>query len=505
MEAYEKLSEISKEIKLLDSVSSIIQWDLETYMPPKGLLLRSEQSGLLQKINHQITTNPEVGKLLEQVESDIDSLNIEQKRNMYLLRRSYDSFTKIPEELVVQLAKQQAISVDVWKRAKSANNWNLFKPELQKMVDLSKKRAKIIGEVRNIPVLYDAMLDEFERGITSKKIVKVFGELRKRLVPLSKKCAEASSDVDTSFLRKIVPKSTQQKIAADLCRLIGYDIISQNAVGRVDEVEHPFTTGYFDDVRITVHYHEDNVTSMIYAILHEGGHALYEKNLDHEWMYQMIGSAASYGIHESQSRFVENIIGRSSEFIRFYYPRLNELTGNIYSDVNLEDFIRAMNLVRPSLIRIEADEVTYSLHVIIRFEIEQELFSEKIAVSELPQIWNERYEKYLGVEVPDDTHGVMQDTHWASGYYGYFPSYALGNIYDGLLLEKMSKELPNWPAAVGQGNIKPVTDWLCKNVHHYASLYDPADLIKHITGKEMTADPYLGYLERKYSTLFGFK
>jgi carboxypeptidase Taq len=505
MEAYEKLSEIGKELKILDSVASIVQWDLETYMPPRGLMLRSEQLGLLQKINHRMTTEKEVGGLLELVETKLDSLNAEQKRNMYLFRRDYDSLTKIPEDLEGQLAKQRAISLEVWKKAKTSNNWKLFEPELKKTMDLSKKRADIISKVRDIPVLYDAMLDEFERGITSKKISRIFGELQKRLVPLSKKCAEASSEIDTSFLRKIVAKDTQRKIAADLANLIGYDIVSENAVGRIDEVEHPFTIGYFDDIRITVHYHEDNVTSMIYAILHEGGHALYEHNLNHDWMYQIIGEAASYGIHESQSRFVENIIGRSSEFIRHYYPRLNEMTSGIFSGVNIEDFVKAMNLVRPSLIRIEADEVTYSLHIIIRFEIERDLFSEKITVSELPQIWNERYKEYLGVEVPDDTRGVLQDTHWASGLYGYFPSYALGNIYDGMLLEKINRDLPDWLSQVGHGNIKPAIDWLARNVHHSASLYDPADLIKVITGKEMTAEPYLDYLEQKYSTLFGFK
>jgi carboxypeptidase Taq len=505
MEAYDKLSEIGKGLKILESVLSIMQWDLETYMPPRGLMLRSEQFGLLRKVHHKMATDPEVGRLLDLAESNRSSLNTEQERNVYLFRRGYESLTKIPEDLVVQLAKQRAISVEVWKKAKISNNWKLFKPELQKIVDLSKKRSEIIGKVRDIPILYDAMLDEFERGITSEKISKVFGELRKRLVPLSKKCADASSDVDTSFLHKVVTKDTQRKIAADLSNLIGYDIASENAVGRIDEVEHPFTIGYFDDVRITVHYHEDSVASMLYAILHEGGHALYEQNLNHDWMYQLIGEAASYGIHESQSRFVENIIGRSSEFIKFYLPRLDELTGGIYSGVNLENFTRAMNIVKPSLIRIEADEVTYSLHIIIRFEIERDLFSDKITVSELPQIWNERYEEYLGIEVPDDTRGVLQDTHWASGYYGYFPSYALGNIYDGLLLEKINKEQPNWLLDVEQGNTKPAINWLSKNVHHYASLYDPADLIKHITGKNMTAGPYLDYLEQKYSALFGFK
>jgi len=504
MKEYERLQEIAKELKLLDSVSSIVSWDLETYMPPKGLMLRSEQLGLLRKVIHRMATSSEVSHLLDMTEKNTGSLNDEQNRNVYLFRRSYDALTKIPEDLVGQIAKQRAISVEIWKKAKSTNNWKTFEPELQKMVDLSRKRSEIISEVRCIPILYDSMLDEFERGITSAKISQVFGELRAQLVPLAKKCAEASSDVDKSLLMKKVPIDVQRVIAKDLAKIIGYDIVTENAGGRIDEVEHPFTTGYFDDVRITVKYHEDDISSMIYAILHEGGHALYEQNLNHDWMYQMIGEAASYGFHESQSRFIENMIGRSPEFVKYYYPKLNELTNGIFSGMNLTDFTKAMNLVQPSLIRIEADEVTYSLHIIVRFEIERDLFSEKITVSELPQIWNERYEEYLGLKVPDDTQGVLQDTHWASGYYGYFPSYALGNIYDGLLLEKLDKDEPQWLSEVGKGNIKPAVDWLCKNVHHHSAFYDPIDLLKHITGKEMTAAPYLSYLDKKYSDLFGF-
>jgi len=504
MEAYEKLSGICKELKLLDTVYSVISWDLETYMPPRGLMLRSEQLGLVRQVIHRMTTDSKIGKFLDMAEDNASSLSEEQNRNVYLFRRNYDALTKIPEGLVGQLAKQRAISVEVWKKAKASNNWRMFLPELQKMVDLSRKRSEIIGEVRGIPILYDSMLDEYERGITSARTYQLFATLRKRLVPLVKKCADASRDVDASFLNKVVPTETQRKIATDLTKVIGYDTVSESAGGRIDEVEHPFTIGYYDDVRITVKYHEDNVASMIYAILHEGGHALYEQNLNKEWMYQMIGEAASYGIHESQSRFIENMIGRSHEFIQFYYPKLNELAGGIYSGVSLNDFAKAVNTVRPSLIRIEADEVTYSLHIIIRFEIERDLFSDKITVSELPQIWNERYDEYLGVNVPDDTRGVLQDIHWANGYYGYFPSYALGNVYDGMLLERIGKEEPKWLSEIGHGNLRPAIEWLAKNVHHYASLYDPAELIRHVSGKEMTAAPYLKYLESKYSELFGF-
>jgi carboxypeptidase Taq len=504
MEAYENLMQRLKEIFLLHSATSIINWDMETYMPPKGIGLRSEQLSQLYKMLHRMVTDPEIEKLLEKIESAPTKLTEVQSRNAFMVRRDYDIATKIPEDLVARIAKQRAISVETWKKAKSANDWKMFKPELHKMVELSRERGEIESKVKGIPSLYDSMLDDFERGLTAVQVTKVFDELRTRLVPLTKKCAEASKDLDSSFLDRKVPIDIQRKIATDLSNLIGYDTVSEQAGGRIDEVEHPFTTGYYDDVRITVKYHEDNVSSAIYAILHEGGHALYEQNLNQEWKYTPIGQSASYGIHESQSRFIENMIGRSPEFLRFYLPILNKFTDGKFSDINESTFIKAMNLVEPSLIRIEADEVTYSLHIIIRYEIERDLFSDKVTVDELPQVWNEKYKKYLGLDVPDDTNGVLQDTHWASGYYGYFPSYALGNIYDGMFLTKLNNEVPNWQNKVEKGDLLPSIEWMSKNVHGISALYDPADLMEKVTGIKLTADPFLDYVERKYSAIFGF-
>ncbi|MFX1580073.1 MAG: carboxypeptidase M32 [Promethearchaeota archaeon] len=504
MEAYDELMKRRKEYLLLYSATAMVQWDYETYMPPGGLILRSEQLGVLEQILHRLDTDPEVGKLLDEVEKNSKSLTAVQNRNVFITRREYDKETKVPEELVKRIAKQKPISLQTWKKAKASNDWKMFEPELQKTVDLARERAEIEMKVKGIPNLYDSMLDEFERGITATQITKVFGELRDRLVPLTKKCAEASKTLDTSFLSKIVPIDTQRKIATDLATLVGYDTVSDQAGGRIDEVEHPFTTGYYDDVRITVKYHEDNVSSAIYAILHESGHALYEQNLNPEWKYQPVGQNASYGIHESQSRFVENMIGRSPEFLKFYLPKLKEFTGGSFPGVDDTTFIKAMNLVEPSLIRIEADEVTYSLHIIVRFEIERDLFSDKITVSELPQVWNEKYSEYLGVDVPDNTNGVLQDTHWASGYFGYFPSYALGNIYDGMFLDKMKKEQPDWLQGVAKGEILPAIDWMKKNVHVESAMYDPADLMKKVTGQKLKAKPFLEYVENKYSTIFDF-
>ncbi len=503
MDEYDRLLKLEKEIALLQSSMSIVGWDTETYMPPKGLRLRSEQMGLLSSLGHRMGTSKELGEVLAALKKKNGALNDTQRRHVYLSKRTYDILTKMPEELVASMAKQQAISVETWKKAKSANKWTQFEPELQKMFDLKFKEAEFRMEVLGISDPYDAMLDRFERNMRAEDVSKMFAELRNGLVPLTKKCAEASKEVDADFLQRIVSVETQRKIAADLCEVIGYDISSDSAGGRIDEVEHPFTTGYYDDVRITVKYHEDNVSSMIYAILHEGGHALYEQNLNPEWIYTSLGLAASYGIHESQSRFIENMIGRSPEFLEYYKPRLDKLT-DTFADIELEHFTKAMNLVEPSLIRIEADEVTYSLHVIIRYEIERDLYAGKVTISELPQIWNERYEEYLGVEVPDDAKGVMQDTHWASGYFGYFPSYAMGNVYDGMWLERLEQDLPNWVSGLRSGKITPSIDWMKEHVQHLASLYDPSDLVEHVTGKKTSAKPFLKYVEQKYSNLFGF-
>jgi carboxypeptidase Taq len=503
-EEYEELMSRMKEFILVGSVMGTVHWDMETYMPPKGITLKSEQLSQLGKMLHRMGTDPKVGKLLEKIEKKSKEMNEVQNRNALIIRREYDKETKIPEALVARLVKQQAISVETWKKAKAANDWKMFEPELQKMVDLSRERSEIEAKVKGIPNLYDSMLDESERGLKSAQVTKVFSELRDRLVPLTKKCAEASKDLDTSFLSRVVPTDAQRKMATHLTTLVGYDMFSEQAGGRIDEVEHPFTTGYYDDVRITVKYHEDDFSSAIYAILHEAGHALYEQNLNPDWMYTPIGTSASSGIHEAQARFIENMIGHSPEFLRFYLPKLKELTGETFADIDELTFIKAMNLVEPSLIRVEADEVTYSLHIIIRYEIERDLFSDKIKVSELPQVWNEKYKEYLGVDVPDDTNGVLQDTHWASGYYGYFPSYALGNIYDGMFLEKVNNDIPDWLAKVEKGNLSPSIEWMAKKVHVEAALYDPADLMEKVTGSKLTAEPFLKYVESKYSSIFGF-
>jgi carboxypeptidase Taq len=359
-------------------------------------------------------------------------------------------------------------------------------------------------DVKETATPYDALIDIFEPKMTAEAISKVFKELREGLISVLRKCEESPKQPDTSILNRPLSIAAQQKIGKLLADFIGYDTSSATSGGRIDETEHPFTTGYYDDVRITTHYYPNRFVSSIFSILHEGGHALYEQNLKQEWMFQPVGDACSMGVHESQSRFVENIVGRSPEFWTYFLPKLKQSAGNRLSDVKLDDFVHAINQVTPSKIRVEADEVTYGLHVIIRFNLERDLFADKIAVDELPQVWNESYSQILGVTVEDDSEGVMQDTHWASGLYGYFPTYALGNIYSGQILSRLDEDIQDWRMQVSVGDFGDVKQWLVKNVHSQGNLYSPPELIKNITGKELTVYPYLDYLNKKYSGLYGF-
>jgi len=506
VDSYNNLMEKSKELLILGSVGAIVNWDMETKMPPKGVNLRSQQLALLQKIGHKMLTDPENGELIDKIVKDpgYEGLSRLQKRNVHLAKKEYDEATKLPERLVVETARQQALTVNVWKKAKEARDWGMFKPELEKLYKLRVEAADILMEVKGTKTPYDALLDIFEPKMPAETISKVFDGMRKGLVGIMEKCRGASRKPDTDFMSRKVPVEAQMKIAEALSEVIGYDTKSKQAGGRIDETEHPFTTGYYDDVRITTHYHEDKFASSVFSVLHEGGHALYEQGLPQEWMYQPAGSGCSMGIHESQSRFIENMVGRSPEFWRFFLPSLNEMTGEALKDITLDDFVLAINKVEPSKIRIEADEVTYGLHIIIRFEMERDLFSGKLTIDELPHAWNEKYREYLGVEIEHDSEGVMQDTHWAAGLFGYFPSYALGNLYGGMMLEKMEEDLPKWKELIAGGSLKEVKGWLVENVHNRGNLYDPEELIEVITGKHLTIEPFLRYLDDKYSKLYGY-
>ena len=503
---YKKLLARTKDLKVLQSAEDIIHWDMETMMPPRAVELRSQQLAVLSRLEHKMSTDPEIGRLLKQIAAspDFDKLGQIEKRNLHLIKKNYDEQTALPEKLVEEIAKQQAITVNVWKKAKKTRKFSLFRPDLQKLVGLMKQEAEILMKVKETATPYDAMVDLFEPKMTSAAIDKVFVGLRKGLIKLLPQIVNAPKQPDGNQLKRYVPIEKQREISKTLAEALGYDVTSPKAGGRIDETEHPFTTGRYDDVRITTHYYPDDFANSIFSVLHETGHALYDQNLNADWKYQPVGSHCSFGIHESQSRFIENMIGRSKEFWASFLPKLKKISAPRLDELELDSFVHAMNEVKPSKIRIEADEVTYSLHIIIRFQIERDIFADKVKVNELPELWNQKYLEYLGLKIENDSEGVMQDTHWASGYFGYFPSYTLGNIYSGQILTKVQQDIPDWRRQLADGKLEGIKTWLINNVQSRGNLYDPAELMKIVTGKELDAGAYLKYLRKKYSELYGF-
>jgi carboxypeptidase Taq len=493
-----------REMIVLRTAGDILYWDMETKMPAKGLELRSEQLSFMGLTTHQMITDKRTGAHLDAIEKDraFASLSEEQRRNVHLLRKTYDEESKLPDKLVADMSKQQILAVGAWKKAKAAKDYSMYRNDLEKNIELKKQAADILMKVKGTKTPYDALVDIYEPGMTADRIARVFGVMRNGLIKLLKRVDEGDAP-DQSFLSNKVSVDAQRKISALAMDFLGYQTNGPEAWGRLDETEHPFSNGYYTDVRVTTHYYESNFKSSMFSVLHECGHALYEGGMPIAWMYQPIGSAASYGIHESQSRFVENMVGRSPEFLEFMLPKLRKVTGKALAGVELEEFVKAVNTAERSKIRIEADEVTYGLHIIIRFELEKDIFAGKLTVDELPQAWNEKYSKYLGVDIENDSEGVMQDTHWAGGSFGYFPGYALGNLYGGMFLDKMERDVPEWRSSVREGNFSPVREWLRENIHSKGSLYDPADLVKVVTGKSISIQPFLDYLDGKVDVVYG--
>ncbi len=497
IDLYDKLLQKYKEIVLLNNISMLAYWDLETYIPSKGVEQRSEEVALLSGLLHERQTDPEIGQLLVEIKNHKEYSNLSEfeKRNLELIQRDYDQQTKVPKELVTALAKQTALAYETWKKAKEESNFGLFEPFLVEILDLVKQTANYIDPSKDS---YDVLLDLNEPGFTREIIDKLFIELRDGLIPIIQACVKSPKQPDVSVLQRHCSESVQLNIATDIAKIIKYDL----EAGRIDPTAHPFTTGFYDDVRVTVHYDENDFTNSLYGMLHEGGHGLYEQNLPRKYKYQPIGFYCSMGIHESQSRFIENIIGRSSEFWEFYLPKLKTLGKGIFDDLTLEPLVFALNEVKPSKIRIFADPVTYSMHIIVRYEIEKELFAGKITVADLPKVWNQKMKEYLGVTIENDAEGVLQDSHWAGGSFGYFPDYALGNIYDGQLLWKMEQDIPSWREEIKKGDLSKIVNWMITNVHQKGNLLQPLNLIKEITGQELSTKYYLDFIKKEYSKYF---
>ena len=499
---YDTLLENYQEIQLLNSISGVLYWDMNTHMPPAAVGYRAKQFQYISQKIHGLTTKPEVGTLLETCEKD-NSLDDFRRRNIELIRRAYDDRTILPSELVGKLAAQSNKTLEVWKKAKAKSDFQMVLPDLENLFALNVESTTLLAKSKNMDDPFNALIDSRDKGFSVKLLTNLFDEVKSFLIPFIKKCSESEVKPDRSFLSRNVSRSTQVKMVENLARFLEYDFYSDNAVGNIAEVEHPLTIGGgFKDVRVTVKYHEDHVLSAFLAGAHECGHAIHGLQGKDEWFNQPIYRMSSPSFGESQSRFLENIITSSKEFWNYYYPQFQKDTADVFKNISLEDFYFALNAVNPGFIRIQADEVTYILHIIIRFEIERDWFAGKIDTKELPQVWNEKYKHYLGVDVPSDTLGLMQDLHWYSQYYGYFFGYGIGDLISSQITAKMSQDLPDWKTSLQNGKFTPIRQWLELNIHQRGGTLDCLDMVKSITGEDLTPRYHIEYLKEKFSPLY---
>lgn len=490
-----ELREYITKIEELDRVAALIYWDMKICMPKKALEQRANTLSYITGESFRLTTGDKVKEFINYFLPIIDELSVVDKAMIRNLKKNYEETKKIPEKRYREYSVVTALSEAAWEEAREKDDFKIFEPHLEKVVAFQREFAEYYGYKDN---KYDALLGKFEEGITVKKLDEIFGELKDCILNLLDYIQNSNKKINKDFLNDNFSIEKQKELSLYLLNLMKFDMDA----GRLDETTHPFTTNFGNkDVRITTHYYERDLLSNIYSVIHEGGHGLYELHIKDELLGTGLAVGASMGIHESQSRFYENIIGRSREFIKVMLPFIKKMFPNL-KDVNEEEFYCAVNYVEPSLIRTEADELTYSLHVIIRYEIEKELINGKIEVKDLPRVWKEKYIEYLGVEPKTDSEGVLQDMHWSDGSFGYFPSYALGNVYGGQFLNKLLKDNSNAIKDLKDGDLTYINNWLRDNIHQYGAVYTPEELIKRVTGEELSTKYFIDYLENKYKDIY---
>ena len=495
-QAKRELTALQAKMSAYDHATALIYYDGVTAAPRGTAANRGRTLSILSEEQYKLATGEKTVALLEFLDSRKDELTRKEQRMVYLLLKSIRQMQKIPMDEYVAYQELLVRADDLWHRAKETSDFELFRPCLEQVFETNRRFAGYIAPEKDP---YDFWLGEYEDGLNKEICDSFFAALRRRLVPLIQKVA-ARPQVSDAILRGHFPADKQAKLAADLMALIGIDP-DHCALAAT---EHPFTTslGSHFDERITTHYYEDNLSSSMFSVIHEGGHAMYDMGSADDLAYTVLDGGVSMGIHESQSRFYENLLGRSRAFAEAVFPKIQALFPEQLAGYTAEDFYKAINRVEPSLIRTEADQVTYSLHVMIRYELEKQVMAGQLAVRDLPKAWNDLYREYLGVEVPDDRHGVLQDSHWSGGSIGYFPSYALGSAYGAQFLKKM-KETVDVDDCLRQGDFGPINDWNREHIWQYGSLYTPAQLLERVLGEPFDPNVYLDYLEEKCKDVYG--
>jgi carboxypeptidase Taq len=486
------------EINDLESAGSVLSWDQETYMPPGGATARARQLGTLSRLAHEKLIDPAIGKLLVELRPYEESLpyDSDEASLIRVTRREYERAVKVPPEFVAQLSSHDAASYDVWTRARPANDFAAVQPYLEKTLDLSRQLANFFPGYEHIA---DPLIDFADYGMKAASISTLFAELRAQLVPIVQ-VITAQPPADDSCLRQRFPEDQQLAFGLEVIKRFGYDFTR----GRQDKTHHPFTTKFsLGDVRITTRVQEDYLGEALFSTLHEAGHAMYEQGINQDFEGTPLGSGTSAGVHESQSRLWENLVGRSRGLWQFFYPQLQSAFPSQLGAVPLETFYRAINKVERSLIRTDADEVTYNLHVMIRFDLELALLEGRLAIGDLPAAWRERYQADLGIVPPDDRDGVLQDVHWYGGIIGgAFQGYTLGNIMNAQFFEAALRAHPEIPAEIARGEFATLHGWLKTNIYQHGSKYTASELMERVTGQPLSIEPYIRYLGAKYGKLY---
>ncbi len=474
----------------------LINYDGSTTAPKGTAANRAQTMSILGAESYRLATGKETVELLEYLDANRAELGYKDARCVELMLKGIRQMQKIPMDQYIELQKLMVEADDAWHRAKENNDWPLFKPVLERVLDFHRRIAAWVAPEMDP---YDYWLNEFEEGLDRARCDEFFATLRGRIVPLLEKVL-AAEKLNNDMLRGCFPAAKQEELAYWLMKTIGLDL---DHVG-LATTEHPFTTslGSHFDERITTNYDEKYAGFSLYAVIHEGGHALYDTGSADELAYTAADGGVSMGIHESQSRFYENIIGRSRAFTDLMFPKLQEIFPEQMAGYTADDLYKAVNRVEPSLIRIQADELTYALHIMVRYEMEKRYFAGELAIDDFPATWNALYKEYLGIDVPDDSHGVLQDSHWSIGAIGYFPSYALGSAYGAQFLRKM-RESVDVDGCIARGDLSPINDWNREHIWRHGSLYKPAEVFEMATGEKFDPNVFCDYLEQKFGELYG--
>ncbi|MGZ3859643.1 MAG: carboxypeptidase M32 [Flavisolibacter sp.] len=493
-ELYEQYTTAMNRIADVRNANAVLQWDQETYLPPKGAGFRGQQISTLSEISHRLFSEEGLGDTLKELVNRED-LTTGQKRNVERTLDDYTKNKKYTGEFVRALSDQTNKAFHAWIDARKQNAFSVYAPELDKLIGLKKEEAQLLGFTDHP---YNALLDEFEKGCTVALLDRTFSGLLPTLKELLHRIA-SRPQVDDYFLQQPFDKEEQWNWGLHLVKELQFDF----SAGRQDISEHPFSTSFNrNDVRITTRIDENDFSNMTWSCIHETGHALYEQGLPEGQYGLPLGEACSYSIHESQSRLWENNVGRSQFFWQHYYPRLKHYFPRQFSEISLEDFYKGINKVQPSFIRTEADEITYHFHVFVRYELEKKLLDGTLSTKDIPGFWNEQYRDLLGVQVPDDKRGCLQDVHWSHGSFGYFPTYSLGSFYAAQFFSTAEQQLPDLKGEIGVGNVTPLLQWLRKNIHEKGRFHTSEELCREVTGKTLEVRFFVDYLLDKYKAIY---